>query len=90
MNEFFSAFLITLNIGSFMYYGFDKRKAQKRQHRISEKSLLIMTLFGGTIGSVLGMLIFNHKTAKKSFIVKMVIIVFIQIYVLYLIDIYYP
>ncbi len=85
MNEFFIAFFATLNIGSFIYFGLDKRKAQKNQNRIPEKSLLIMTLFGGTIGSILGMLLFNHKIAKKSFVIKILLIIIIQILILYLI-----
>lgn len=85
MNEFFIAFFATLNIGSFIYFGLDKRKAQKNQHRITERKLLIMTLFGGTIGSILGMLLFNHKIAKKSFVIKILLIIIIQILILYLI-----
>lgn len=89
MNEFFIAFFVTINIGSFIYFGLDKKKAQKNQQRIPEKSLLIMTLFGGTIGSVLAMLLFNHKTAKKSFLLKILFIILIQILILYLIYNYY-
>ena len=68
-----------------MYFGLDKGKAQKNQQRIPERSLLIMTLFGGTIGSILGMLLFNHKIAKKSFVIKILLIIIIQILILYLI-----
>ena len=89
MNEFFIAFFATLNVFSFIYFGIDKRKAQKNQHRITERKLLIMTLFGGTVGSVLGMLFFNHKIAKKSFVLKTVMIIIIQILILYLIYNYY-
>ena len=85
MNEFFIAFFATINVFSFIYFRLDKRKAQKNQQRISESSLLIMTLFGGTIGSILGMLLFNHKIAKKSFVIKIVLIIIIQILILYLI-----
>lgn len=85
MNELAIAFFTTLNIGSFIYFGLDKRKAQKRQHRISEKSLLIMTVFGGTIGSVLGMLLFKHKIAKRSFVLKILGIIILQILVIYLV-----
>lgn len=85
MNEFFTAFFATLNIGSFIYFGIDKRKSQKNKERIPERSLLIMTLFGGTIGSILGMLLFNHKIAKKSFVIKILLIIIIQILILYLI-----
>ena len=89
MNEFSTAFLATLNIGSVIYFGVDKRKSQKNKQRIPERSLLIMTLFGGTIGSVLGMVIFNHKISKKSFIFKILAIIVIQILVIYLIYNYY-
>lgn len=85
MNEFAIAFFTTLNIGSFIYFGLDKRKAQKRQHRISEKSLLIMTVFGGTFGSILGMLLFKHKIAKRSFVLKILGIIILQILVIYLV-----
>ncbi|WP_373781502.1 DUF1294 domain-containing protein [Kaistella sp.] len=85
MNEFFIAFFATINVFSFIYFGLDKIKAQKNQQRIPESSLLIMTLFGGTIGSILGMLLFNHKIAKKSFVIKIMLIIIIQILILYLI-----
>lgn len=48
-----------------------------------------MTVFGGTIGSILGMLIFNHKTSKNSFVMKIVLIILIQILILYLINNYH-
>ena len=85
MNEFFIAFFATINVFSFIYFRLDKRKAQKNQQRIPESSLLLMTLFGGTIGSILGMLLFNHKIAKKSFVIKILLIIIIQILILYLI-----
>ncbi|QBO58023.1 DUF1294 domain-containing protein [Chryseobacterium salivictor] len=89
MNEFFIAFLTTVNTGSFIYFGLDKRKAIKQENRVPETSLLIMTTFGGAIGSVLGMLIFNHKTNKKSFIFKMLAVIVIQILIVYSIYNYY-
>ena len=67
----------------------DKRKAQKNQNRIPEKSLLMMTLFGGTIGSILGMMLFNHKISKRNFVLKILGIILLQILILYLIDNYY-
>lgn len=85
MNPFLIAYILTLSVISFVYFGIDKRKAKKDHQRIPEKSLLLLTILGGTNGSVLGMLLFNHKTAKKSFIVKMVAIILIQILILYLI-----
>lgn len=89
MNEFPIAFFTTLNIGSFIYFGVDKRKALKHQYRITEGTLLTMTFFGGTIGSILGMLIFNHKTNKKSFVLKILGILLFQILIISMIWNYY-
>ena len=51
-----------ITIVAFALMGIDKRKAKKGAFRISEASLFITALLGGSIGSVAGMLIFHHKT----------------------------
>ena len=55
-----------LNAASFALYGLDKYKARKEMWRISEKTLLIISLFG-PIGAWLGMMQFRHKTQKPLF-----------------------
>ncbi|MHC1754286.1 MAG: DUF1294 domain-containing protein [Methanosarcina sp.] len=55
-----------LNAASFALYGVDKYKARKEMWRISEKTLLILSLFG-PIGAWLGMMQFRHKTQKPMF-----------------------
>ncbi|AKB78009.1 membrane protein, putative [Methanosarcina horonobensis HB-1 = JCM 15518] len=55
-----------LNAASFALYGLDKYKARKEKWRISEKSLLMISLFG-PIGAWLGMTQFRHKTQKPIF-----------------------
>ena len=57
---------IALNAVSFTLYGLDKFKARKEMWRISEKSLLIASLFG-PMGALLGMQYFRHKTQKPLF-----------------------
>ena len=51
---------------TFALFGIDKRKAVKNRWRISEKTLLLFSLFGGP-GGLLGMLVFHHKTRKWKF-----------------------
>jgi uncharacterized membrane protein YsdA (DUF1294 family) len=75
--------LVFINVVCFAIFGLDKRKAVKHQQRISEKTLLILTFFGGTIGAVMGMLIFRHKISKKSFLLKWGLVVLIQIVIIY-------
>lgn len=70
---------LVLNLFAFALMGYDKKQAKNKKTRISEKTLLTFVFFGGTIGSGLGMLIFRHKTAKRSYLVKFWLIVIVQI-----------
>ena len=60
-------YLLGINIFSFIIYGVDKLLAVKKLFRVSEYSLFILAIFGGGIGSLLGMRVFHHKTKKKVF-----------------------
>lgn len=57
----------------------DKRKAINRVYRISEKKLFFVALIGGSIGSILGMHLFRHKTKHWYFVFGMPLIVIIQL-----------
>ena len=57
-------YLIIINIFLFILYGIDKLLAIKKKNRISEFSLLLISFLGGLIGSIIRMIIFNHKTKK--------------------------
>jgi uncharacterized membrane protein YsdA (DUF1294 family) len=79
-----------LNAINFSLLGYDKCAAKKYKNRISEKIFLVLILLGGTIGSILGMIFFRHKTAKNSYLLKFYSIVFLQIVLslLYLHDLF--
>ncbi|UFH36245.1 DUF1294 domain-containing protein [Flavobacterium acetivorans] len=72
-----------LNLFTFLIIGYDKYLAKRNKRRIPEKTLLSLVFFGGTVGSGLGMLIFRHKTAKRSYLLKFFGIVIFQIVILY-------
>ncbi|PJJ10168.1 uncharacterized membrane protein YsdA (DUF1294 family) [Flavobacterium sp. 1] len=78
MDILFYYFLI-LNGIAFMLMAYDKHLAKCQKQRISERTLLSIVLFGGTIGSGLAMLTFRHKTVKKSYLLKFWLIVIVQI-----------
>lgn len=75
-------FLLIANLITFGVFGFDKFQAKRQQWRISENTLLGLSLIG-IIGAALGMVIFNHKVSKKSFLVKFFIVVLIDVVLLY-------
>ena len=80
---FLLALLFLINLITFSVFGYDKRLAKNREHRVSEKSLFLLMLFGGTIGGLLAMLVFRHKTKKTSFKLMVFGIIVIQLALLY-------
>lgn len=59
--------------------GIDKRRARKRAFRIPEATLFLIALIGGSIGSIIGMYTFRHKTRHWYFVFGMPFILFVQI-----------
>ena len=66
MTEALLYYLIVINVVTFLVYGIDKWKAKKGSWRISEATLLILAAIGGSIGALLGMKIWHHKTMHKG------------------------
>lgn len=60
-------YLVIINIIAYAMMGIDKRKAQKKEWRISEAALFTSALLGGSIGSIAGMQRFRHKTKHWYF-----------------------
>ena len=60
-------YLLAVNIATFFLYGIDKYKAKKGRWRISENTLLLMAVIGGSIGAWAGMRLWHHKTMHKKF-----------------------
>ena len=79
MTEALLYYLIVINVVTFLVYGIDKRKAKKGSWRISEATLLIFAVIGGSIGALLGMKIWHHKTMHKKFKYGLPLIFIIQI-----------
>ncbi len=75
----FIYYLLAVNIYSFIVMGLDKWKAKNKAYRVSENTLLLNAILGGSFGSILGMYIFHHKTKKKKFFIGIPIIIILQI-----------
>ncbi len=61
------AWLIAINLVTFVAFGYDKAIAPKGAMRVPEAILLALTLLGGSVGAVLARPLFRHKTLKMSF-----------------------
>ncbi len=71
-------YLILINITGFAVMGIDKWKARKQAWRIPEKTLFLISILGGSIGSIAGMYTFHHKTKHWYFVVGMPLILIVQ------------
>lgn len=61
-------YLAVINLLTFIVYGADKRRARKGKWRVPEKTLFLLPLLGGSIGALLGMRVFHHKTKHWYFV----------------------
>ena len=77
--QFIIMYLIVINIAAFFVFGIDKIKSRLSKRRISEHSLWLISLIGGSLGGLLGMYFFRHKTKKISFQVGIAVILAIQV-----------
>lgn len=76
-------YLTIINIIAFILCFFDKRLAQKRKTRISEKILLLLCILGGVFGFLIASRIFHHKTKDLKFKIFMYPTLFIWIIILF-------
>ncbi len=68
MQTFILAIYILLNIVSFGLYAYDKIAARSGRWRISERTLLTVSILGGCFGGTLAMYLLRHKTRHTRFI----------------------
>ena len=60
-------YLLIVNIVTLIIFGVDKLKAMRNKYRISEATLLVTSFVGGSLGGILAMYIFRHKTRVLRF-----------------------
>ncbi|MCR5011985.1 MAG: DUF1294 domain-containing protein [Lachnospiraceae bacterium] len=72
-------YFAVLNIMGFAAMGIDKWKAAHHAWRIPEKVLFLIAIFGGSLGSIIGMYTFRHKTKHWYFVYGMPLIMAAQI-----------
>ena len=61
--------LAAVNVAAFAAMGIDKARAKAGAWRIPEATLFLLAVLGGSVGGILGMQLFHHKTTHKTFTV---------------------
>jgi len=77
--SYLAYYLLAINAVAFTMYGIDKYKAKKAKWRISEATLLLLAVVGGSIGAWMGMKVWHHKTMHEKFKYGIPAILLIQI-----------
>ena len=60
-------YLALINLVLFCVMGADKLRAKRHSRRVPERTLLALAVLGGSVGGMLGMLVFRHKTRHAKF-----------------------
>lgn len=72
-------YLLIINAAGFLLMLIDKWKARKKRWRIPEATLMTVAALGGSIGSLLGMYTFRHKTRHPKFTLGIPLILALQL-----------
>lgn len=75
----YSIYLLVMSLRMLILFKKDKIYATKNRIRIKEKTLLLGTILGGSIGSFLGRILFHHKTDKFYFSLVILLNIICQI-----------
>ena len=82
--QYFYTYLLIITLISFALMGIDKRRAKRKgARRIPEALLFTFAVFGGSVGILLGMYIFRHKTLHNSFRIGIPLIILAQAYLIF-------
>lgn len=84
------AYLLFVNIAGLILMATDKYRAKKKSFRIPEATLFTVAVFGGSIGTLIGMHLFRHKTRHWYFVYGIPLILLIQIIIVFVLLFYVP
>ncbi len=81
-----AAYLIVMNVYLFILCGVDKAKAKAGAWRIAEKRFFILSALGGSVGMLIGMYTFRHKTKHRTFTLGIPAILAAQLVLLWVLE----
>ena len=73
------SYLAVINLTGFAAFGIDKYKAIHHKWRIRESALFAIAILGGSVGCLIGMRVFHHKTLHPSFRIGIPMILIVEL-----------
>lgn len=77
--QYYALYFGVMNLLDFFLMFLDKRLARKHRWRIPEKTLLCVAALGGSLGGLLGMYLFHHKTKHPQFYITLPVLAFLHV-----------
>ena len=81
--DYLLLYLLLINAAGLLFMRIDKRRAQKNQWRIPERTLMTIAVLGGGVGCLAGMYLFRHKTRHLKFTLGIPAILVLQCLAVY-------
>ncbi|MFL0248240.1 DUF1294 domain-containing protein [Candidatus Clostridium stratigraminis] len=81
--KFILVYLTAINIFGIYIMYLDKRKAKKGYWRVPEATLFMVAAIFGSLGILIGMKLFHHKTKHLKFVIGIPAILIVQVYIIY-------
>ena len=78
MKQVLGYYLLLVNAAGFLIMYLDKLLARKQTRRVPERTLLLFAALGGSLGSLLGMMLAHHKTRKPKFYITVPLLLALQ------------
>lgn len=79
VETYLACYFAAINLAAFCAMGIDKAKAKSGAWRIPEATLFLLAALGGSVGGVLGMQLFRHKTKHKLFAIGFPVLLICQL-----------
>lgn len=79
MLKYYVPWMLVMNLLDFFLMWLDKRRAKKHRWRVAERTLLLVAALGGSLGGLLGMYAFHHKTKHPKFYITMPILLVLHL-----------
>lgn len=79
MTKVILIYFVIINLVAFILFGIDKWRARNNAWRISEATLFLIALIGGSVGAKIGMHVWHHKTQHLSFVIGIPMIILLQV-----------
>ena len=77
--QLFIIYTLVINIIAILITGYDKLCAKKHSWRVKERTLMLVSVLGGSIGMYITMQLIRHKTRHFKFMIGIPLIMILQI-----------